>query len=441
MASHPDSLLNSLLPLPRLAHLSILASQTLVPTGAASVTLPSCLKSLSLFRFCPDFATMFPSASTFTGLEELLISNCRELESLPRGIGDLLPCLRKLTIHECRDFTHLPESVASLSRLEAVIVFSPSSRFTLPSDFGHLTALKLLVLEGLRFTELPPSFCRLTSLEALFLSRCYSLEHLPADFCRLTTIKTLVISKSCDLFLPWDVGALENLRVLRLDPLAGLMRLELTDCERLREPPAGLPPSLETLCLGPFRRAASHCVDISGLSQLRVLKLNCVAVVTYGPAGSSGLSCLQQLEQLEMRLGDDSRELPLPLTLICLPRLRCLLIQAPGICSLPENMAAALPQLQQLELLSWSPEELPGSILALHSLTSLTVEASQLVALPQGMSCLSRLRKLELIRCTALQHLPEFLTQLHQLILRDTSIPALPPIFLQLSPDSTGLAE
>ncbi|CAI5520956.1 unnamed protein product [Closterium sp. Naga37s-1] len=49
---------------------------------------------------------------------------------------------------------------------------------------------------------------------------------------------------------------------------------------------------------------AYHVVDISGLSQLRVLKLNRDGV-RCGTAVGGRLSCLQQLEQLEMRLGDD----------------------------------------------------------------------------------------------------------------------------------------
>ncbi|CAI5521199.1 unnamed protein product [Closterium sp. Naga37s-1] len=275
--------------------------------------LPSCLKSLNFFISCPKLDTIFPSASPFTGLEELLITKCSELETLPDRIGHLLPCLRKLVIHA----------------------------------------------------------------------------------------------------------------------LVGLIRLELTECWQLSGPPAGLPPSLETLCLGPFREEdSSHVVDISGLSQLRVLKLNCV-VVRCGPAVSSMLPCLQQLEQLEMRLERDSEELLIPLML--LPRLRSMLIEAPDICSLPENLATVLPELRQLELRSWSPEELPGSIVELSSLTTLIVNAPQLTSLPQGMSRLSRLRKLELIRCTALQHLPECLTQLHRLILHGTSVSSLPADFVQLT--------
>ncbi|CAI5482585.1 unnamed protein product [Closterium sp. Yama58-4] len=152
------------------------------------------------------------------------------------------------------------------------------------------------------------------------------------------------------------------------------------ECRQLSSPPAGLPPSLEVLCLGPFKEGSSHVVDISQMSQLRVLKLNCVECTE--------LPCLQQLQQLEMRLDGDNRELPVPLTF--LPRLCSLLIEALGSFSLPENMAAALPELRQMELLSWSQEELPGSIMGLTKLTSLRINAPHLVALPQGMSRLSR---------------------------------------------------
>ncbi|CAI5462980.1 unnamed protein product [Closterium sp. Yama58-4] len=483
--------LATLLRLPQLAHLTTFAPyQSIQPsTGAASIVLPACLKSLTFAVSCPPFGTIIsPSASPFTGLKELLITNCTELTSLPDHIEDLLPRLCKLTIRECRSLVGLPESFASLGRLETLILYE-CGLLSLPSNFGHLPALKLLVLEFLPLSALPPSFICLTSLEALFLSECDKLLQLPVDFCQLTSLKALCISQ-CDFPLPDDIGALASLKDLRLceygqqfpasftellsltslemngsedkfqlleaageisslrelkiyfslvrtlpmslfqltglqklelsffeallelpsrlDMLVGLKTLELTDCEQLSAPPAGLPPSLEILCLGPFREGSSHVVDISHLTQLRV---------TCGPAGSSRLSCLEQLEQLEMRLEDDSQELPVPLTLICLPRLRSLLIKAPGIRSLPENMAAALPELRQLKLLSWSLEELPGSIVELTSLTSLTIKAPQMVALPEGMSRLTRLRKLKLKGCDALQHLPEFLTQLHQLIL------------------------
>ncbi|CAI5528680.1 unnamed protein product [Closterium sp. Naga37s-1] len=406
--------LATLLRLPRLAHLTTFAPyESHQPSaGTASIVLPSYIKSLTFAVASPPFDTIIlPSASAFVALEELLITNGSGLTDLPNHIDYLLPSLRKLTFRKCSSLVHLPENFASLSRLETLI-FYDCGLLTLPDSFGDLPALKLLVLEFVPLWGLPPSFCDLTSLEALFLAGCDELRQLPAGFSRLTALKALCITE-CVFPLPDDVGAL------------------LTYCEQLSSLPAGLPPSLETLCLGPFREGSSHEVDIGHLTQLRVLKLTRVGVCC-GPAVSGRVLCLQELEQLEMRVKGDIRELPVTLALVRLPRLRSLLIQAPGICSLPENMAAALPDLQQLELLSWSPEELPECIWELSSLMSLKINAPQLLALLQGMSCLSRLRKLELIRCKALQHLPDFLTQLHRLSLRSTLLSSVPEEFVLL---------
>ncbi|CAI5995497.1 unnamed protein product [Closterium sp. NIES-65] len=454
---------------------------------------------------------VFSSAWQFAGLEELLITSCRGLETLPDCIGEFMPCLRKLTVRECGDFTHLPETVTLLS-LETLIISGCYEFHALPSSFDHLPALKLLVLEHLPLTALPPSFSHLTTLEALFIIECREFWQVPADALCLTALKVLCFSESDQgLALPENVGGLGSLEALRLrgcrfpayfttlssltsldlnkcwpaelpealgelsslqelkivqlavsqlpgsltrltalhtlevrncnalseapmglDALMGLKRLELMGCPQLSEAPAGLPPSLETLCLGPFREGSSLVVDISKLSQLRVLKLKCVGVVCghaaaerllvlgqQGPIQQleqefEGVSQarLNQLEELEMRLEGMRQEFLLPSNV--LPRLRSLLIDAPGIRSLPVNMAAALPELRQLKLLSWAPEELPRVILELSKLTSLTVHAPQLTSLPEDVSCLSQLRKVELIRCTALQHLPKSLTHVHR---------------------------
>ncbi|CAI7736148.1 unnamed protein product [Closterium sp. NIES-54] len=516
--------LSKLLHLPRLAHLSTFTPRSNhQPTCAASVPLPSCIKSLEFLTNCPyEDAMVFSSAWQFAGLEELLITGCRGLETLPDCIGEFMPCLRKLTVRECGDFTHLPETVTLLS-LETLIISGCYEYNTLPSSFDHLPALKLLVLEHLPLMALPPSFSHLTTLEALFIIECKEFWQVPADALCLTALKVLCFSESNQgLALPENVGGLGSLEALRLhgcrlpasfttlssltsldlnkcwpaelpealgelsslqelkfvhlsisqlpgsltrlaalhtlevrncnslsevpmglDALVWLKRLELMGCRQLSEAPAGLPPSLETLCLGPFREGSSLVVDISKLSQLRVLKLKCVGVVCgherprgcwswdsrgrFSSWSVEGVSQarLNQLEELEMRLEGMSQEFLLPSYV--LPRLRSLLIDAPGIRSLPVNMAAALPGLRQLKLLSWAPEELPRVILELSKLTSLTIHAPQLTSLPEGVSCLSRLRKVELIRCTALQHLPESLTHMQQLVLlQDTSLPSLP---------------
>ncbi|CAI7868243.1 unnamed protein product [Closterium sp. NIES-53] len=306
-----------------------------------------------------------------------------------------------------------PTSFTSLSRLEALDV-SDSHTFTLPSNFGHLPALKLLVLKWLSLTELPLSFSHLTSLEALSVENYRYFRQLPAGFCRLTALKALCLpirelpneigalagleelrlcnrlhhplppsftrlssltslelSKCGEIELPESLGGLTSLRELkiieclisrlptsliqhtglhtldvrggwtlsevpsRLDTLTGLKRLELFACLQLSELPAALPPSLETLTLGTFKEGSSPFVDISQLSQLRVLKLKDVGVRS-GPEVSGRFVCLQQLEQLEICWQIDTQELPVPLTF--LPRLRSLLIDAPRLCSLPDKM-------------------------------------------------------------------------------------------------------
>ncbi|CAI5478648.1 unnamed protein product [Closterium sp. Yama58-4] len=516
----------SLLHLPRLAHLSTLAPHhNHQPEGAASVTLPPCVKSLNFLLSCPHIDTIFPSSSPLTELEELLITNGREFVSLPEHFGDVLPRLRKLTIRNCHQLIRLPESITSLRWLGTLIV-SQCENFTLRgSNFGHLPALKLLVLEGVGFTRLPPSFCHLTSLEALSLNSSV-IQKLPANFSHLTALKALCLSNLLDLdALPGDLGALANLEALkvynailfqpfpasftkltslkslelrdcfrgqlpkalgelgslqelklsflaigvlpvsllrltrlqtlevrycgslsqvpaRLDTLVGLKRLEVTSCRRLSGPLPGLPPLLETLCLGPFKEGSSHVVDLSNLPQLKVLKLNCVGV-RWGAAVNRRLRCqehLEQVNQLELELGREGWEPPVPMTFR--PRLRSL-VEAPGLSSLPESMAAAFPELRQLSLLSWSPEELPGSIMELPSLTSLEIHAPHLTSLPESMLSLSRLRKLQLVRCRALQCLPEFLTQLKRLqhlVLYRTPISPVPADFVELLDDVSFLS-
>ncbi|CAI5482419.1 unnamed protein product [Closterium sp. Yama58-4] len=424
------------------------------------------------------------------GLRKLTIRECPFLFSLPESFASL-GRLETLILYKC-GLSSLPSNFGHLPALK-LLVLELYSLSELSPSFCHLTSLEALFLSGCTLLrQLPEGFCRLTALKALCIDECdcplpdelgalanlkalsYFCYRQPstASFTELVSLTSLQMLGRGEKFqVPEAVGEMSNLRELkiyaslvytlpmslfqltglqtlvigqfyrllelpsRLDSLVGLKTLELTHCEQLSTPPAGLPTSLETLCLGPFKKGSSVVVDISQLSQLRVLKLHGVGA-TCGPAGSSRWSCLQQLEQLDLCLEGCSQKLPIPLALVSLPRLRSLRINAKKIRSLPENLAAALPELRQLELSSWTREELRGSILQLTSLTSLKIRAPQLRSLPEGMTSLVRLSKLELIDCKALQHLPEFLTQLHQLVLQGTSIrdpPAnLVPLFDEL---------
>ncbi|CAI7858827.1 unnamed protein product [Closterium sp. NIES-54] len=320
--------LSNLLHLPQLAHIFTLGPhQTHQPADAASVTLPPCLKSLIVSSSCPNPDTIFPSASPFTGLEELLMSNCSELTSLPDPIGDVLPCLRKLTICYCFSLDRLPESFTSLSRLEALDV-SDSHTFTLPSNFGHLPALKLLVLKWLSLTEIPLSFSHLTSLEALSVENCRYFRQLPAGFCRLTALKALCLPIR---ELPEEIGALAGLEELRL-------------CNRLHHP---LPPSFTRLS-SLTSLELSKCGEIElpeslgGLTSLRELKI-IECLISRLP---TSLIQLTGLHTLEVRRGWTLSEVPSRLdTLTGLKRLELF-----ACLQLSELPAALPPSLETLTL-------------------------------------------------------------------------------------------
>ncbi|GJP53564.1 hypothetical protein CLOM_g12720 [Closterium sp. NIES-68] len=186
--------------------------------------LPS-LRSLKFDQF-------FPAKGTFTRLERLDILESFASYIIPDEIGNLLPCLRELSIRRCSRLTHLPETLTSLSRLETL------------RNLGHLRALKTLVLEGLAALEdLPDSICELSSLESFLLIECPEIPELPTEFSRLTALKTLSLENLELESLPENIGELPNLQTIFLGgrylsaeispsftQLTSLTRLELHGC-------------------------------------------------------------------------------------------------------------------------------------------------------------------------------------------------------------------
>ncbi|CAI5458681.1 unnamed protein product [Closterium sp. Yama58-4] len=182
--------------------------------------------------------------------------------------------------------------------------------------------------------------------------------------------------------------------------------------------------------------------DISRLTGLRGLSLIRVAVAARGLAVSRSLSHLERLtlnlgDANQTLAGDHAEELPFPLTL--LSHLRTLHIRnAMSLQTLPADIGSALPQLRKLTLFRVGElRELPASVTALQSLTSLEVNlANKMVSLPHDIGALSRLRELLLIHCTHLEHLPASLTQLaclNEMLILRCSIRSLSPNFSWLA--------
>ncbi|CAI5496989.1 unnamed protein product [Closterium sp. Naga37s-1] len=385
--------------------------------GAFSFAQLRFLKSLEFGKISPRFDLMFPQHSSCSRLERLLLRDCNGLESLPDEIGDLLPCLREMSIRKCENLTDLSHGFASLTCLHTMSI-SLCNIVSLPENFGELPALKSLSLYLLHLTDLSASFSQLTSLETLNLVDCKDLRQLPPRFGNLAALSSLCIQNSPLLELPGDIGRLANLREFYLSE---------------NRPQQRLPPSFTwlaslaslSLCLC----AIAELLEAVG-QLLKKLTLNCVGLIR-GLDSEDTATCaiLPSLEDLDVHLAGEAEELPLSLA-FC-PNLRTLTIQSTGrMQALPNDIGSSIPQLRQLHIQQAGEiTGLPASVSELHSLTSIQVHAPKLLSLPDHIGALSKLRKLDLSKCSALARVPASLTQLsclHDLNLRSTSISSLP---------------
>jgi len=198
----------------------------------------SCCHSITSF---PEgtFGLSTVTSNTVMNLKELIISNCKNLESLPEGIHNLkgldslevvecplilsfpepgLPTkLRSIRISNCRSLKSLPHQMYSLTSLEVLHIDGCSSLASFPEGGLPANLLSLTILDsenlwpsyewGLhRLTCLVdlsfggcqglvsfPEKCLLpSSLSSLHLERLPNLESLPQRLENLTTLDNLV---------------------------------------------------------------------------------------------------------------------------------------------------------------------------------------------------------------------------------------------------------
>ncbi|CAI7813030.1 unnamed protein product [Closterium sp. NIES-53] len=155
----------NLVQLPRLTDVAIKYDPLVdEPTTIFSVSHLQFLESLQLEGDGFYFSRFFPSGLPCSRLERLVIANCN-LDWLPDDLGEILPCLRELTLSWCSGLTRLPDDFASLTQLESLTISSCLRFSSLPVEFGHLPALKTLFLRMVALTNLPDSFGNLASLK------------------------------------------------------------------------------------------------------------------------------------------------------------------------------------------------------------------------------------------------------------------------------------
>ncbi|XP_070681922.1 protein SUPPRESSOR OF npr1-1, CONSTITUTIVE 1-like, partial [Malus domestica] len=176
------------------------------------------------------------SINNLTGLNHLVLVDCKELKSLPSSI--CMKSLNTLNLSGCLSLEIFPEISEVMEEL-SWLDLSRSKIKELPSSINNLTGLNHLVLvDGKELNSLPSSI-RMKSLNTLNLSGCSSLEMFPEISEVMEKLSWLNLSGSKIKELPSSINN-----------LTGLNHLVLVDCKELKSLPSSIcMKSLKTLNL------------------------------------------------------------------------------------------------------------------------------------------------------------------------------------------------
>ncbi|CAI5991242.1 unnamed protein product [Closterium sp. NIES-64] len=327
----------------------------------------SSLKVLKAGPACTSAALAAASDPPFPSLENLEISGCPRLESLPEGL-QMLPKLEHFTLKDCPSmvlvvwspFPSLPPFPVSLTTISISNTFQNVK--SLPESFLSLSRLCHLDLHSLRLDEHLIAHSAVTNTPA------------PAR-ASLNLLSSLVHLHILDSYLPALPGNLDDLGELKV--------LSLFKCHCI----SSLPPVLYNL------------------SKLEHLSLDSLPL-THLP---DNLGQLTALVKLTLQSCKALQGLPSTLTLPSSLRLMTV-ANCPGISSLPDSISS-LSHLTSLELRSLvGLYHLPSSLALLPSLVKLSLQGCKwLRALPDGLGSLSCLREVDLGGCAQLTELPQSL--------------------------------
>jgi Leucine-rich repeat (LRR) protein len=198
------------------------------------------LKKLSIKWF--DELKVLPNElNSLSSLQELHISFCHNLESIPECVLQGLSSLQVLKFHYCSSLKSLREGMTNLTCLESLeIIHCPN--LILPATMNKLTSLRQLriygeyenetllnVLEGIpslqylslsefpSLVTLPDWLGTMTSLQTLQIKWCPQLTSLPVWLGTMTSLQTLTIRNCPKLSsLPASFKELINLHELSI---------------------------------------------------------------------------------------------------------------------------------------------------------------------------------------------------------------------------------
>ncbi|XP_030949543.1 TMV resistance protein N-like isoform X2 [Quercus lobata] len=321
-------------------------------------------------------------------LEELLLEGVAIIE-LPSSV-ECLTGLNTLILKNCKNLVRLPNIICSLTSLNNLNLSGCSKFDKLPQDLGNITSLKNLYLSGTAIKELPSSIEFLNGLEALALEDCKKFVLLPSTVCSLKSLKAMYLSR-CPKFvnLPENLGNLKHLSSLyfggtaievlpsSVGHLTALWDLNLEDCKNL----VCLP---NTICN--LKRV--YRLDLTGCSKITNLPEN-----------------LENMESLaELFLGGTAIK-ELPSSTIHLKQVM-LSLSFKG-CQLSSSSLTSMPRGQYIDLSDCNLSAIPSGIdrIPMTERFVLYLRGNDFVSLPESISQFSGLIRLYLDGCKSLRSL------------------------------------
>ncbi|PRQ21566.1 putative P-loop containing nucleoside triphosphate hydrolase, leucine-rich repeat domain, L [Rosa chinensis] len=289
-------------------------------------------------------------------------------------------------------------------RMLRLIDMSSSEYLMSTPDFTEVPFLEILVLQDCtRLVEVHPSLGVLKKLVSLNMRNCKSVESIP-PFISLESLKTLNLSLCSKLKkFPEIEGNMKNLLELHLDGtgieelplsvegLTGLTTLNLTDCNNLLRLPSTIQSltSLKSLIL-------TGCSKFDEITE-NLNHVECLEKLNIGGTAIRDLSFLVGMKNLNGLYCRGCKGLALG---SWKGHSESLLFPA---------LLSSLTSLVELDLRDCNLVDgtIPNDLSSLISLRELGLGGNSFVRLPESISQLSKLEKLELSNCKQLQLVPK----------------------------------
>ncbi|CAN6565052.1 unnamed protein product [Malus baccata var. baccata] len=360
------------------------------------------------------------SLNNLTGLNHLVLLDCKELKSLPSSIR--MKSLKTLNLSGCLSLEIFPEISEVMEEL-SWLYLSRSKIKELPSSINNLTGLNHLNLEDCKELKSLPSSIRMKCLKTLNLSGCLSLEMFPEISEVMEELTWLSLSRSKIKELPSSINN-----------LTGLSDLVLEDCKELKSLPSSIRmKSLKTLNL-------SGCSSLEMFPEISEVMEELSWLNLFGSKIKELPSSINNLTGLNHLVLLDCKELKSLPSSIRMKSLKTLNLSGCLSLEIFPEISEVMEELSWLYLSRSKIKELPLSINNLTGLNHLNLEdCKELKSLPSSIRMKS-LKTLNLSGCLSLEMFPEIsevMEELTWLSLSGSKIKELPSSINNL----TGLSD